>query len=127
MIEIRYLRDCEDSGRRLGTCAGCGRDTEDDPGMIRMVFGKNMSGHVPGTTVCLCRQCCEGLYRKMTGIMEAGGMQIITTDGLEEEIRCTLCCNPVKTDSGCDGGCMFDEALHDRLMEIIERRTKTKD
>ena len=127
MIEVKYLRDCEDSDRWLGTCASCGRDVEDDSGIIRMIFGKNMSGHVLGTTICLCRQCRKDLYRKMTGIMEADGMQMITTDGLEEEIRCALCRSPVKTDRGCDGGCMFDEALYDSLMEIIERRTKTKD
>ena len=56
----------------------------------------------------------------------ANGVQAIRTDGLEEELRCALCRNPMKTDSGCDGGCDFNEALLGSLMDIIRSRMQER-
>ena len=50
--------------------------------------------------------------------------QVIDTGGLEEEIRCTMCRNPMHTDKGCDGGCRYDERLHKEIMQVLERRIK---
>lgn len=32
----------------------------------------------------------------------------IHTNGLEEGIRCAVCTNQIKSDTGCDGGCCVD-------------------
>ena len=48
----------------------------------------------------------------------------IDTDGLDEEIRCEMCRNPMHTDRGCDGGCTYDEKLYKRIMQILDERIK---
>ena len=50
--------------------------------------------------------------------------QVIDTGGLEEEIRCAMCINPMHTDKGCDGGCRYNERLHKKIMQVLERRIK---
>ena len=44
--------------------------------------------------------------------------------GIDEEIRCEMCRNPMHTDRGCDGGCTYDEKLYKRIMQILDRRIK---
>ena len=49
-------------------------------------------------------------------------MKVIDTQGLDEEIRCEMCRNPMHTDRGCDGNCMYDEKLYERIMQILDKR-----
>ena len=44
--------------------------------------------------------------------------------GIDEEIRCEMCRNPMHTDRGCDGGCTYDEKLYKRIMQILDERMK---
>lgn len=46
----------------------------------------------------------------------------IIIDGLDEELRCTMCRNPMKSDRGCDGGCKYDEKLYADILNILEKR-----
>ena len=43
----------------------------------------------------------------------------IHTNGLEEGIRCAVCTNQIKSDTGCDGGCRVDENLVKRICDVI--------
>ena len=43
----------------------------------------------------------------------------IHTNGLEEGIRCAVCTNQIKSDTGCDGGCCVDENLVKRICDVI--------
>lgn len=49
-------------------------------------------------------------------------MKVIDAQGLDEEIRCEMCRNPMHTDRGCDGNCMYDEKLYERIMQILDKR-----
>ena len=48
----------------------------------------------------------------------------IETNGLDEEIRCAMCKNPMRSDSGCDGNCQYDEKLYKKIMDILDERIK---
>ena len=48
----------------------------------------------------------------------------IDTEGLDEQIRCEMCRNPMHTDRGCDGNCKYDEKLYGRIMQILGERIK---
>lgn len=48
----------------------------------------------------------------------------IDTEGLEEEIRCEMCKNPMHTDRGCDGHCKYDEKLYEKIIQILDKRIK---
>lgn len=48
----------------------------------------------------------------------------IDTDGLDEEIRCEMCKNPMHTSKGCDGNCEYDERLYERIMQILGKMIK---
>ncbi len=43
----------------------------------------------------------------------------IHTQGLDEGVRCAMCTNSMKSDTGCDGGCMVDDELFKRIMDTI--------
>ena len=45
----------------------------------------------------------------------------IHTNGLEEEIRCAVCTNRIKSDTGCDGGCCVDENLVKKICDVIHK------
>ena len=47
---------------------------------------------------------------------------VINTEGLDEQIRCEMCRNPMRTDRGCDGNCKYDERLYERIMQILGER-----
>lgn len=47
---------------------------------------------------------------------------VIDTLGIEEEIRCTICKNQIKTDKGCDGNCKYDENLFRRITNLLNKR-----
>lgn len=43
----------------------------------------------------------------------------IHTQGLDEGIRCAMCTNSMKSDTGCDGGCRVDEDMYKKVMDTI--------
>ena len=48
----------------------------------------------------------------------------IDVEGLDEQIRCEMCRNPIHTNRGCDGNCKYDEKLYERIMQILGERIK---
>ena len=48
----------------------------------------------------------------------------ISVEGLDEQIRCEMCRNPMHTNRGCDGNCKYDEKLYERIMQILGERIK---
>lgn len=50
--------------------------------------------------------------------------QAIDVEGIDEQIRCEMCRNPMHTDRGCDGNCKYDEKLYKRIMQILDKRIK---
>ena len=52
---------------------------------------------------------------------------IINTNGLSEGIRCAMCTNHMKNDRGCDGGCVIDNDMYERVMNTIEKCIISKD
>lgn len=49
-------------------------------------------------------------------------LALIYTEGLDEEIRCTMCTNYMKSDRGCDGSCVVDKDMYKAVMDAIEKR-----
>lgn len=47
-------------------------------------------------------------------------LALIHTEGLDEEIRCTMCTNSMKSDRGCDGSCVANNAMYKKVMDVIE-------
>ena len=43
----------------------------------------------------------------------------IHTQGLDEGIRCAMCTNSMKSDRGCDGGCVVNEAMYKEVINTI--------
>ena len=48
----------------------------------------------------------------------------IDVEGLDEQIRCEMCRNPMHTNRGCDGNCKYAEKLYERIMQILGERIK---
>lgn len=53
------------------------------------------------------------------------GRLAIDTDGLDEEIRCEMCRNPMCNGRGCDGNCKYDEKLYKKIIQAIDKRVAT--
>lgn len=51
--------------------------------------------------------------------------KVIDTEGLDVQIRCEMCRNPMHTDRGCDGNCRYDEKLYERIIQILGERIKS--
>ena len=49
-----------------------------------------------------------------------GDLMSIHTQGLDEGIRCAMCANSMKSDRGCDGGCVVDDGMYKKVMETIK-------
>lgn len=49
---------------------------------------------------------------------------VIDVNGLEEEIRCIICENPMHTDRGCDGNCKYNEHTFREIIQLLDRRIK---
>jgi hypothetical protein len=49
---------------------------------------------------------------------------LIDAEGLDEEIRCVMCRNPMRSDTGCDGGCTYDEKLYEKIVHLLNERIK---
>lgn len=50
--------------------------------------------------------------------------KVIDAEGLDEQIRCEMCRNPMHTSRGCDGNCKYDVNLYKRIMQILGERIK---
>ena len=53
-------------------------------------------------------------------------IQAIYTEALEEGIRCAMCTNTIKSDTGCDGGCIVDAKMYNKVMTEINSRLLRK-
>lgn len=49
---------------------------------------------------------------------------LIDAEGLDEEIRCEMCRNPMRSNTGCDGGCTYDEKLYEKIVRLLNERIK---
>ena len=47
-------------------------------------------------------------------------LNLFCTEGLEEGIRCAICTNSMKSDTGCDGGCIYDKKLYEKILNVIK-------
>ena len=63
--------------------------------------------------------CCK-INRELEDNSYDNDIMLIDTRGLEEGIRCAICKNPIKTNSGCDGGCVVDEDLVNKICDVIK-------
>ena len=45
---------------------------------------------------------------------------LIHTEGLDEEIRCAMCTNPIANDRGCNGSCTVNDKMYKKVMDTIE-------
>ena len=52
-------------------------------------------------------------------------LALINTWGLDEEIRCTMCTNSMKSDRGCDGSCVVNNDMYKAVMDAIEKRIQS--
>lgn len=50
--------------------------------------------------------------------------KVIDAEGLDEQIRCEMCRNPMHTNRGCDGNCKYDVNLYKRIMQILCERIR---
>lgn len=49
-------------------------------------------------------------------------LALIHTEGLDEGIRCAMCTNSMKSDRGCDGSCVVNNAMYKAVMDVIEKQ-----
>ena len=47
----------------------------------------------------------------------------LNAQGLDEGIRCAMCTNSMANDRGCDGGCVVDTAIYERVLKVIKECT----
>ena len=47
-------------------------------------------------------------------------IKLIHTGGLDEGIRCAMCTNSMKSDRGCDGGCVVNESMYKKVLGVVE-------
>ena len=45
---------------------------------------------------------------------------LIHTEGLDEEIRCAMCTNPIANDRGCNGSCTVNDKMYKKVIDTIE-------
>ena len=57
---------------------------------------------------------------KPTGIT-FDDLMLIHTQGLDEGIRCAICKNHNANDWGCDGGCVVDDEMYKKVMDVIDK------
>ena len=48
-------------------------------------------------------------------------LRLIHTQGLDEGIRCAMCTNTMKSDKGCDGGCVVDQKMYEKVLKVIDK------
>lgn len=52
-------------------------------------------------------------------------LRLIHTQGLDEGIRCAMCTNTMKSDKGCDGGCVVDQKMYEKVLKVIDKALET--
>lgn len=60
-----------------------------------------------------------------TGSTTKNDLVLIHTWGLDEEIRCIMCTNHMKSDRGCDGSCAVNKDMYNAVMDAIEKRIQS--
>ena len=60
MIKVEYLADLP-GAQKFGTCVSCGKDSKDDPQMVRVTYTYN-NDHCR-TSNCLCNACRRLLFK----------------------------------------------------------------
>ena len=67
---------------------------------------------------------CEHCDYKIQKLEQQPSEDVIAihTQGLDEGIRCAMCTNSMKSDSGCDGGCRVDEDMYKKVMDTIKNQ-----
>ena len=60
-----------------------------------------------------------------TGSNTKDDLALIHTWGLDEEIRCIMCTNHMKSDRGCDGSCAVNKDMYNAVMDAIEKRIQS--
>ena len=60
--------------------------------------------------------------KKLENPTTKNDLSLIHTEGLDEEIRCTMCTNSMKSDRGCDGSCVVNKDMYKAVIDTIERR-----
>lgn len=48
-------------------------------------------------------------------------MMLIYANPLAEAVRCAMCTNPMRSNSGCDGGCKVDEQMYRSVMDAVNK------
>lgn len=46
-------------------------------------------------------------------------ISLIHTAGLDEGIRCAMCTNSIKSDRGCDGNCVVNEKMYQKVTDVV--------
>lgn len=60
--------------------------------------------------------------RKLNEPTTKNDLAFIHTEGLDEGIRCAMCTNHMKSDRGCDSGCVVDDNMYKAVMDAIEKQ-----
>lgn len=84
---------------------------------LKYTIKKHENDKVPtfGTNISImCKNILDYLEQEPSDDVMA-----IHTQGLDEGIRCAMCTNSMKSDSGCDGGCIVNEGMYKKVMETI--------
>lgn len=53
---------------------------------------------------------------------DSDDVMAIHTQGLTEGIRCAMCTNSMKSDRGCDGGCVVDNEMYKKVIDTINNQ-----
>lgn len=64
---------------------------------------------------------CNNIERKVNA-----AISLEQFNGLEEGIRCAMCTNHIKSDTGCDGGCVVNEDMYHKVMDTIYKHFNIK-
>lgn len=59
MIKVEYLNNLDN---HIGTCASCGKFSNDDPLMVFVTIKREVGGYNQ-TTFCLCDKCRKLMYK----------------------------------------------------------------
>lgn len=100
----------------------------DNPDTYAKLFGttKNDCAEQNGCISCSLDDgddCCRKLYEEsMRDLITKSDLALIHTEGLDEGIRCAMCTNHMKSDRGCDGGCVVDNNMYKAVMDAIEKQ-----
>ena len=81
----------------------------------------NQYGAVGGNPMAFSVKECMEIVKQETEKCKLYDTISIHTNGLEEGIRCAVCTNQIKSDTGCDGGCCVDKNLVKRICDVIHK------